>query len=499
MKNFQQVPQARIPRSQFDLSHSVKTTFNADYLIPFYFDEAMPGDTIHLRTAGLCRLTTPFNPIMDNMYMDTFYFAVPIRLIWDNWVKMMGEQDTPGDSTDFLTPQVDFGGAAASIGSIYDYFSIPAGIADPTHCAFWVRADALIYNTWFRDENLQNPVTVNKDDGPDTYTDYMLKKRGKRFDYFSGCLPWPQKSDSGAVDLPLGTSAPLANLTTSNTDVGDWSASVGVTMTNPGSQSPGDEIGVNLEDATAATINQLRQAFQVQSMYEIDARSGTRYIEIIKSHFGVTSPDARLQRPEYLGGGSSPINFSQQATTSEAGTGKTGDLGAFATAAFNGHGFSKSFVEHSVVIGYVNVRSDLTYQQGLHRMFSRRDRLDYYWPALSVIGEQAVLNKEIYFQNTAADDDVFGYQERFAEFRHRTNIVTGQMRSISSLSLDTWHLSQEFSSLPTLGDTFITTDTPVERIVRDSTVPQFFGDFYHKIIAARPMPMYGIPGSIMRF
>lgn len=498
--SFSNVPQVHIPRSQFDRSHTVKTTFDGGYLVPFFADEGLPGDTLNLRTAGMCRLATPYFPVMDNMYMDTFYFAVPIRLVWENWVKMMGEQDAPGDSTDYITPKIDFSATAAAAGSIYDYLGVPTQVTPgPSIVAFWCRAYNLIWNTWFRDENLQDPVDVPVDDGPDAYTLYDLLKRGKRHDYFTSALPWLQKNNAGAVDIPLGTSAPLANLTSANTDVGDWSASVGVTMTNPGSQSPGDEIGVDLSSATAATINQLRQAFQVQSMYEIDARSGTRYIEIIRAHFGVVSPDARLQRPEYLGGGSTPINFTPVTSTTANANADVGTLGAYSTATFNGHGFNKSLTEHCVILGLVNVRADLTYQQGINKMFLRQDRLDYYWPALSVIGEQAIENQEIYYQGTSADTDVFGYQERFAEYRYKPSTIHGDFRSNATASLDAWHLSQDFSSLPTLGDTFIQDSPPIDRVVIDINAPEFIGDFYHRYICARPMPVYGIPGSLMRF
>jgi len=519
MHSFNRVPSADIQRSSFDRSHGYKTTFDAGYLIPIYVDEALPGDTFNLNMTGFARLATPLDPIMDNMYIETFFFAVPNRLLWDNWEKFNGAQDNPDDSTDFLIPQMVSPSGGHPVGSLSDYFGIPTGVANLSHSSLWHRAYNLIYNEWFRDENLQDSLVVDKDDGPDASTDYVLKRRGKRQDYFTGCLPWPQKGD--AVQIPLGTRANVLGIgpvdgsitpstgTIRQADGTTLGASttlttsirLAVTGTSPNIVP---DIYADLTEATAATVNELRQAFQVQKMLERDARGGTRYVELLKSHFGVTSPDFRLQRPEYLGGGSSPVNIQAVAQTAGSTIGTNsemyvGDLGAIGTAVMNRHGFSKSFVEHCTIIGLACVRADLTYQQGLDRMFSRQTRYDFYWPSLATIGEQAVLNKELYAQATTADDDVFGYQERYAEYRYKPSRITGKFRSTYSNPLDTWHLSQEFGSLPVLDSTFIEEDPPIDRVVAIPTEPHFIFDSYFNLRCARPMPMFGVPGLIDHF
>lgn len=510
--SFSQVPRANIPRSQFNRSHGLKTTFDSDYLVPIFVDEALPGDTFNLKMHGFARMATPLYPVMDNIIMETFFFAVPYRLVWSNFVKMMGEQANPADSIDYTVPQqvstVTTGYANLSL---QDYMGIPTKVGTLSHSALPLRAYNLIWNEWFRDQNLQNSVTVDIDDGPDTTSNYVLLKRNKRHDYFTSCLPWLQKGDS--VSLPLGTAADVGYLgTTTNQNFGlkdgdgNWKlVDTSATWMNSDTTAQSDsdyQLYADLSTATAATINELREAFQIQKLLERDARGGTRYTEIVRSHFGVVSPDQRLQRPEYLGGGRSYVNSHTVPSTAEAGTKKVGELSAFATATVDGHGFVKSFTEHCVIIGMVNVRADLTYQQGLNRMWSRSTRYDFYWPALAHIGEQSVLNKEIYAQGDVSPTDdaaVFGYQERYAEYRYKPSQITGKFRSNDTASLDGWHLSQDFSALPVLNSSFIEENVPMDRVLAVTDENDFIMDCYFDLKCARPMPLFGVPGMIDHF
>ncbi len=520
--DFSRVPSAEIPRASFDRSHGHKTTFNAGDLIPVFLDEALPGDTFNLNMTAFGRLATPLHPIMDNLFLDSQFFAVPMRLLWENWEKFMGAQDDPGDSTDFLIPSLTNISNLAS-NTIFDYFGLPTLVGGATPAgvsALPFRAYKLIWNEWYRDQNLQDSVAVPLDDGPDFGSALSLLKRGKRHDYFTSCLPWPQKGP--AVPLPLSGDAPVKGMGSTAQTYG----ATGQTIYETGAVA-GRVLGANLEinpttsvrieedptntgfpaifadltDATAATINELRQAFQIQKLYERDARGGTRYTEIVRSHFGVTSPDARLQRPEYLGGGSTPININPVAQTSSTdATSPQGNLAALGTLNATGHGFTKSFTEHCLIIGLVSVRADLNYQQGLNRMWARRTRWDFYWPAFAHIGEQAVLNWEILAgTDPVINNEAFGYQERFAEYRYKPSMITGDFRSNHAQSLDTWHLAQDFATLPTLSADFIEEDPPIDRVIAVPSSPHILFDSYFSLRCARPMPMYSVPGLIDHF
>ena len=511
--SFSEVPRANIPRSSFNRSHGYKTAFDADYLIPIFVDDVVPGDTFNCNFSFMARLATPLFPIMDNMYVETFFFFVPYRLVWENFEKFHGAQDNPADSIDFTIPKMSHGSLTVGLASLADYFGLPGGIGitDMDISALPFRAYQLIWNEWFRDENLQDSITISTGDGPDSYgtgSSAKLQKRGKRHDYFTACLPWPQKGD--AVDLPLGSSAPIFTDQAAGTIIEmDDSLSPGntkrfnivtggVSQVNAGVAGSAN-IYADLSSATAATINELRLAFQTQRLLERDARSGTRYNEMILAHFGVTVPDFRVQRPEFLGGGSSAVNVSPVANTSGS-SGDLGDLAAIGTVSGT-HGFTKSFTEHGVVIGLINARGDLTYSQGIERYWNKETRYDFYYPVLAQIGEQSVLNKEIWADGSANDDDVFGYQERYAEYRYKPSRLTGLMRPDAAGTLAAWNLSEDFASLPTLGSTFIesNTGTPLDRAIAVPSEPHFILDGYFNLNCARPMPLFGVPGNLDHF
>lgn len=553
--HFSKNPQVDIQRSRFDRSHSVKLSGNVGDLIPFYCDEVLPGDTFQIDTSKLIRLQTLVTPVMDNIYLDTYYFFVPCRLVWEHWRELMGENTSAPwfPDVEYSVPQVtsplpSVGGSSESgwaEGTIADYMGIPPGVSGLSISALPFRAYALIYNEWFRDENLQTPqsvpvgddVTVGSNDSSGLFQavkgGYPLKA-GKFRDYFTSCLPSPQKGPD--VLLPLGIQAPVYGGNTANlvsyddrpewsldsdgkpsslmfrhandgsSIIGDYAAKLhNASFTYAGSNS-GDGVDIypsnlwtDLTQATAATINQLRLAFQIQRIYEKDARGGTRYIEILSNHFGVTSPDSRLQRPEYLGGNRMLINVNQVVQNSESATTPQGTTTAYSLTVDTHSDFTQSFVEHGFLIGLCVARYDHTYQYGIERFFSRKTRFDYYWPSLANIGEQPVYNREIYAQGTSVDDGVFGYQEAWADYRYKPNRVCAEMRSSSKKSLDAWNLADDYADLPKLSPEWIVEDkTNVDRAlaVTSNVANQFFGDFYIKNLCTRPMPVFSIPGLI---
>lgn len=466
------IESARVPRSKFTNAWTRKTTFDAGYLIPILIDEVLPGDHLSYRVTAYVRMATPLFPMFDNQRIDTFFFFVPNRLLWTNWVKFMGEQTNPGDSIAYTVPIMPSGGGYAT-GSLQDHMGLPTSmagfvIAGYNHNTLPLRAYNLIYNQWFRDQNLINSAVVDVDDGPDAPGDYVLRRRAKSHDYFTSALPWPQKFTAPTINIgalaPIvgfgsfdstGLAGPVNAFETDvalSTSYAAYKPTADAVPTNAGlfrmTGTTGDDrpsIYANLAAVTGITINQLRQAWLVQTLLERDARGGTRYTEIILAHFDVRSPDARLQRAEYIGGGQTPLQITPIAQTAPTAGATVGVLGATGTAAGQ-HSASYAATEHGYIIGLINVKSELSYQQGLHKMYSRSTRFDFYFPALAGLGEQAILRKELVLIGTAQDEQVFGYQERWHEYRTRQSEVVGTFKSTQAGTYDAWHLAQIIAS-----------------------------------------------------
>lgn len=530
---FSDAPAMYMRRTKFDRSHVYKTTFDAGKLIPVFVDEVLPGDTTRMSVNYFARLATPIKPIMDNIYLDWFFFFVPNRLVWDHWQNFCFEKDDPEDSTDYVIPTTSAGNTSdtsMSVGSLWDYFGLPIGLSNGSGInvsALPFRAVYLIWNEWFRDENLQKSVKIQKGDTNEvldsdrasdqpswvsdlTVSGYVCPPRGKRHDYFTSALPWTQKGPG--VDISLTGNAPI--MATTNTQpaphvpgiyiardgASDTRFSAMTWNTNYADVDSGS-VYADLSDVSAITINGLRTAFQMQKFYERLARGGSRYTEVLRSFFGVVSPDARLQRPEFLGSFTKMIIVNPIAQTSATDdTSPQGNLSAYGVTASNFHGFTKSFVEHGYIIGFVCARADLTYQQGINKMWLRSTVYDFYWPTFAHLGEQAIELREIYAQGTEADTTVFGYQERYAEYRYKPSQITGKFRSVvTGGNLDVWHLSQFFENAPTLNEEFIMENPPIKRIIAVPSEPEFLLDIGFRYTTVRPMPMFGTPGLVDHF
>lgn len=550
--HFSLSPHVDISRSRFDRSASLKTSFNAGDLVPFFLEEVLPGDTFSVDTSKVVRMQTLLTPMMDNVYLDTYYFFVPNRLVWDHWKEFCGENTESAwiPQTEYTMPQITSPADQGwSVGTLADYFGIPTGVAGLSVSALPFRAYALIVNEWFRDQNLQDPLVVPTDDstvaGVNSGTFVTdVAKGGKPFiaakyhDYFTSALPAPQKGPDVTIPVAQAGSYPVIPKSTLvpdslldgtlykakifNAEINAGGTNTGLGFQVSSDSLTGDQVAGSFPgpasrlasipvisnlwavadgNAAAATINQLRLAFQIQKFYERQACGGSRYTEVVRSFFGVTSPDARLQRPEYLGGNRVPINVNQivqQSGTESSGTPQGTVVGQSLTTDKHSD-FTKSFTEHGLIIGVMVARYDHTYQQGLNRLWSRKDKFDFYWPVFANIGEQAIKNKEIFAQGTDKDNEVFGYQEAWAEYRYKPNMVTGEMRSAYAQSLDVWHLADDYSSLPSLSDSWIREDKAnIDRVlaVTSAVSNQFFADIYVKNYCTRPMPMYSVPGLI---
>lgn len=530
---FSDAPAMYMRRTKFDRSHVYKTTFDAGKLIPVFVDEVLPGDTTRMSVNYFARLATPIKPIMDNIYLDWFFFFVPNRLVWDHWQNFCFEQEDPDDSTDYVIPTTSAGDTSdtsKAVGSLWDYFGLPIGLSNGSGVnvsALPFRAVYLIWNEWFRDENLQKSVKIQKGDANEvldssrtsdqpswvsdlTVSGYVCPPRGKRHDYFTSALPWTQKGPG--VDISLTGNAPI--MATTNTQPaphvpGIYVARDGASSTqfaamtwntSPSNVASGS-VYADLSEVSAITINGLRTAFQMQKFYERLARGGSRYTEVLRSFFGVVSPDARLQRPEFLGSFTKMVMVNPIAQTSATNdTSPQGNLSAYGVTASNFHGFTKSFVEHGYIIGFVCARADLTYQQGINKMWLRSTVYDFYWPTFAHLGEQAIELREIYAQGTEDDTTVFGYQERYAEYRYKPSQITGKFRSaVTGGNLDVWHLSQFFKNAPTLNEEFITENPPIKRIIAVPSEPEFLLDIGFRYTTVRPMPMFGTPGLVDHF